>query len=53
MINVTITEEWYNELKGLIKMDNLYFYQQEFFKAVEVDVNEAEFEKVSKKLGWM
>lgn len=53
MINVTITEEWYNELKGLIKMDNPYFYQQKFFKAVEVDVNEAEFEKISKKLGWI
>lgn len=53
MINVTITEEWYNEIKGLITTSNPYFYKQEFFNAVEVDVNEVEFENVSKELGWM
>lgn len=55
MINVTISEKWYNELKGLVKMENAYIYKNTGFSGqeVEVDVNEAEFEKVSKELGWL
>lgn len=55
MTNVTISEKWYNELKGLVKMENAYIYKDTCYpgNSVEVDVNEKEFEKVSKKLGWM
>ena len=53
MTNVTITNTWYNELKGLIKMENAYFYQGFMGTMVEVDVEETEFESVSKRLVWM
>ena len=50
---MTITEKWYNEIKGLVKMENVYFYQGFMGTMVEVDVEETEFENVSKRLGWM
>ena len=54
MATVAITKKWYEEIKGLVEMTNEYFYQDGIFgEAVEVDVDEKEFEKVSKKLGWM
>lgn len=55
MTNVTISERWYNELKGLVKMENAYIYKNTDCSgnSVEVDVNEKEFEKISKKLGWI
>ena len=54
MTSVAINTEWYNEIKGLVKMENEYFYDSEIWgKGVEVDVDEEEFNKVSKELGWM
>lgn len=54
MITVAITKKWYEEIKGLVEMTNEHFYQDGIFgEEVEVDVDEKEFEKVSKKLGWM
>jgi hypothetical protein len=54
MTNVAIPTEWYNEIKDLVKMENAYFYDDKVWgKGVEVDVDEEEFNRVSKELGWM
>ena len=53
MINVTISKSWYNELLGLVPMENPYFYIENGTSKVEVDVCEETFNKVSKELGWM
>ena len=53
----TINIHWYNEIKDLIKCENVYIYYDEksFFDCefVELDVDEEEFIYFSKKLGWM
>ena len=53
----TINIEWYNEIKDLIKCENVYIYYDEksFYNCqfVELDVNEEEFIYHSKQLGWM
>lgn len=51
--NVAINENWFNEIKDLISYENDYHYIFAGVATVEVDVNEAEFEAVSKELGWM
>ena len=50
-----IVKNWYNQIKGLVKMENEYFEYNEVYGdyEVEVDVDEEEFIKVSKELGWM
>lgn len=57
MINVTISHEWYNEIKDLIATANPYHFieTQCGIKRVmiEVDVDKVEFERVSKEMGWM
>lgn len=54
MKSVAITKKWYEEIKGLVKMENEYFYTSPIWgEEVEVDVDEVAFEKVSKELGWM
>ena len=54
MTSVAITKNWYNQIKGLVKMENEYFYNSEVWgEEVEVDVDEEEFNRVSKELGWM
>lgn len=51
---VAITKRWYDEIKGLVKMENEYFYTSEVWgEEVEVDVDEEEFNRVSEELGWM
>lgn len=54
-INYTIKNEWYNEIKNLVPMANPEFITEGYWAGqVEVDVlDEAEFERVSKELGWM
>ena len=54
-ISVAISETWYNEIKDLITVENPYFYISNVYNKpwVECDVNEEEFEKVSKELGWI
>lgn len=57
MMTVAINHEWYNEIKDLVATANPRSYieiQCGIKRAmVEVDVNEAEFDKISKELGWM
>ena len=54
MTCVAITKRWYDEIKGLVKMKNEYFYVDEMWgEEVEVDVDEEEFNRVSKELGWI
>jgi hypothetical protein len=54
MTSVAITKNWYNQIKGLVKMENEYFYTSPVWgEEVEVDVDEEEFNKVSRELGWM
>ena len=51
---VAITKRWYDEIKGLVKMENEYFYTSEVWgEEVEVNVDEEEFNRVSEELGWM
>lgn len=57
MTNVTINYAWYSEIKDLIATANPYHFieTQCGIKRVmvEVDVEEVEFERVSKELGWI
>lgn len=57
MTTCTINIHWYNEIKDLIKCENVYIYEEDngfYYKQyVELDVDEAEFIHHSRKLGWM
>ena len=53
MTCVAIRKEWYDEIKGLVKMENEYFYTEFETEFVEVDVDFVKFVKVSRELGWM
>lgn len=54
MINVAINKDWYNEIKELVNTANAYFYKDwDDIEMVEVDVEEEEFNKISKDLGWI
>lgn len=57
MTNVTINYAWYSEIKDLIATANPHHFieTQCGIKRVmvEVDVDEVEFDKISKELGWM
>ncbi len=55
MTNCSINIDWYNEIKALVPMANEEFITEgPYAGQVEVDVlDEAKFEEVSKKLGWM
>ena len=53
MMNVTIREEWFNEIKNLINYEDDYHYNRDNIAMVEVDVEENEFRKVSEELDWM
>ena len=57
MKNYTINIYWYNEIKDLIKCENVYIYGEDkgwyCGQYVELDVDEAEFIHYSRKLGWM
>ena len=54
MINVCINNEWFEEIKELIHCENAEHITTGYYAGqVEVDVEEEEFERVSKKLGWM
>ena len=50
MMNYTIRNEWYEEIKNLVPTANPEFCGD----MVEVDVlDETKFEEVNKELGWM
>lgn len=54
MTGMAIKREWYEEIKGLVATENAYFYNDTVFgEMVEVDVDEEQFNKVSRELGWM
>ena len=55
MTSYTIRVEWYDEVKasGLVEMVDPYFYEENNREMVEVDVDEEQFIKVSRELGWM
>lgn len=54
MTGMAIKREWYEEIKGLVATENAYFYNDSVFgEMVEVDVDEEQFNKVSRELGWM
>jgi hypothetical protein len=54
MMNVSISEEWFEEIKDLVNHQNVeHITAGGFIGQVEVDVEEEAFYKVSKKLGWM
>lgn len=53
MTNFTVSKEWFEEIKGLIKVEDPYFYTEYNTEKVEFDTNEEEFYRVSKELGWL
>ena len=56
MVNYTINEKWFNEIKDIVPHANPYVHTEEGWHEnfVEVDIlNEDLFISVSKKLGWM
>ena len=55
MTSVAINRDWYNEIKELVKTVDAYFYNRSWDgrEMVEVDVEEEEFNRVSKELGWI
>ena len=54
MTSVAINKEWYNEIRELVNTADAYFYKGwDGREMVEVDVEEEEFNRVSKELGWI
>lgn len=53
MTTIIISKSWYEEIKTLIVTENAYFFTECGSDKVEVDVEEEEFNRVSKELGWI
>ena len=54
MTTVAINKKWYNEIKELVNTVDAYDYKGwDGREMVEVDVEEEEFNRVSKELGWI
>ena len=54
MVNVTITAEWFHEVKSYVNYANDYHYlRDDGREMVEVDVDADAFTKTSIELGWM
>lgn len=54
MTGTAISVKWYNDIKDLVKTEDPYFYTESSGREmVEVDVEEASFVAVSRRLGWM
>lgn len=54
MVNVTITADWFNEVKSYVNYANDYHYlRDDGREMVEVDVDADAFTKTSIELGWM
>ena len=57
MKSYAMNKKWYEEIKDRVTTENPYFYTETWGsdtrEMVEVDVNEEEFEAVSKELGWI
>ena len=52
MMSVAITKAWFEDIEDKIYFEDPFFYTERNIEMVEVDVNEEEFERVSKELGW-
>ena len=53
MMSIIISQAWYEDIEGLVPMDDPYFYNENGWDKVEVDVDEEEFNRVSMELGWI
>ena len=53
MISVAISKAWYEDIEGLVPMNDPYFYNENGWDKVEVDVDEEEFNRVNMDNGWM
>lgn len=54
MSNVSISKQWYEEIKSEVKNANAYEITEGTYKGqIEVDVEIEAFERVSKEKGWM
>ena len=54
MVNFCISNEWFEEIKELIHYENPEYITTGYCSGhVEVDVEEEEFRRVSRALGWM
>lgn len=54
MINVCISNEWFEEIKNLVKHENVEYITTGYCSGhVEVDVEEEPFERISRELDWM
>ena len=55
MISVAISERWFNEIKDRVPHGEPFHYTCSLYNqpAVEVDVDEEAFNRVSKEKGWM
>ena len=54
MINVCISNEWFEEIKNLVKHENVEYITTGYCSGhVEVDVEEESFERISRELDWM
>lgn len=53
MTTIAIRREWFEEVKNLVNYNDPYFYEDRGTQMVELDVNEEQFNEVSKELGWM
>ena len=54
MINVCISNEWFEEIKEFIHYNNPEHITCGYYAGhVEVDVEEEAFYQISRKLGWM
>ena len=52
MTNITISKAWFEEIKNEVAYENEYYYTENGKDMVEVDVDLAEFDKVSEAKGW-
>ena len=53
MITMIIPLSWYNDVKQLVKMENVFYLTEMGRLYVEIDTNEIEFDKISAERGWI
>lgn len=53
MTSISINKQWFEEVKNSISYNDPYFYTENGREYVEVDVNESQFNEISRELGWM
>lgn len=53
MISVAISKAWYEDIMDDVMMEDPYFYNENGWEKVEVDVDEEEFNRISEERGWM